>query len=55
VLWELATLAVPWEGANQWQIMHAVADEGKRCPPPDALRPHSSAPTQLLSALTEGS
>jgi len=39
VLWELATLAVPWEGANQWQIMHAVADEGKRCPPPQQVEP----------------
>jgi serine/threonine protein kinase len=39
VLWELATLAVPWEAANQWQVMHAVADEKARCPLPTAVTP----------------
>ena len=39
VLWELATLAVPWESANQWQVMHAVADEKARCPLPTAVTP----------------
>ena len=39
VLWELATLQVPWEGANQWQVMHAVADEKVRCPLPETPSP----------------
>ena len=39
VLWELATLQVPWDGANQWQVMHAVADEKVRCPLPDTPSP----------------
>jgi len=39
VLWELCTLEVPWEGVNQWQVMHAVADEKVRCPVPPAVTP----------------
>ena len=39
VLWELATLLVPWDGANQWQVMHAVADEKARCPVPETVTP----------------
>jgi serine/threonine protein kinase len=46
VLWELATLSVPWESANQWQVMHAVADEKARCPLPATVTP----PFPMLAA-----
>ena len=30
VLWEIRTLAVPWAQSGQWQVMHAVVEEGRR-------------------------
>ena len=30
VLWEIRTLAVPWAQSGQWQVVHAVVEEGLR-------------------------
>ena len=30
VLWEIRTLSVPWAQSGQWQVMHAVVEEGRR-------------------------
>lgn len=32
VLWEIRTLLVPWSTSGQWQVMHAVVEEGLRPP-----------------------
>ena len=54
VLWELRVLEVPWANVGQWQLMHAVVEEGQR-PPLDA--PPAGAPTfpsiDLYDALIE--
>jgi serine/threonine protein kinase len=52
VLWELATLAVPWEAANQWQVMHAVADEKARCPLPTTVHPPFAALPAYLALMS---
>jgi serine/threonine protein kinase len=30
VLWEIRTLKIPWASSGQWQVMHAVVEEGRR-------------------------
>ena len=46
VLWELRSLQVPWAQVGQWQVMHAVVEEGQR---PDL----DEVPTPTFSSLSQ--